>query len=526
MNKFQPLFAILLFCGFFAQAQTIEVSGLQSGVWDADTVLVTGNVTVLDSLRILPGTTVLFQDYYGISVGKEASLQAIGRERDSILFTVADTTGFYLFNSGRGGWNGILLNKAHQVRFDYCRLQYGKAALDDDQDGGALRIMGCHDFEMSHSVLYCNFSREHGGGLNAENSKVVMRDCDVNHNLTYTELDTVYYMYGGGLRFLKCNVRLTDMLFRNNNGQSAIGGALSLDSCAVNIDRCSFVHNCGINGGGLYLIRSNDYECRISNSLFANNISGHFGGGLAISESSPEMSNLTVVGNLSEGVTCGGIFFYQHSSPLVRNCIVYGNYNDAPLEEHVQIWIWTYDDYVPEFHNCVIQYGLENISGYDFIQVYENCTDEDPLFVAPENENYRIADNSPCFNAGLTMDDDFNMFDLDGNARVWDNVIDIGAYEYSIVGVIETIQRENTIRIVGNPITPASYAEIELDEACTLLASVYAADGKMLVDANLGTTQKGVNQVGIGEMFVSLPSGVYVLVMQVGGKAYSHKVVK
>ena len=291
---------------------------------------------------------------------------------------MTDTTGFYVFNAGRGGWNGIRLEKAAASKFDYCHFQYGKAALDEDQDGGALRIYHCDNVEIANSTLCCNFSREHGGAMNAEHSSVTIHDCVVNNNLLYSEVDTIYFMYGGGLRFINCEVEIIDTDFSYNNGPSAIGGALSLDSCAVLIDRCRFEHNYGINGGGLYLIRSNHQDCRISNSLFANNISGHFGGGLAISDSSPLISNLTVVGNHSYGVNCGGIFFYQYSAPEVWNCIIYGNTNEVPLEEPVQIWSWTYDEYAPEFHNCLIQFGLENISNNEVITVYENCIDEDP----------------------------------------------------------------------------------------------------------------------------------------------------
>ena len=318
------LLLLLLTVSIFAQAQTIEVSGTQSGVWDVDTVLVTGNIKVQDSLRILAGTTVLFDGFYSIRVENGASLTALGTENDSILFTIDDTTGFHIFNSGRGGWNGIRLNRADACQFDYCRFQYGKAALNDDQDGGALRIFGSDDVEISHSTLFCNFSREHGGALNAEDSKVVIHNCKVNNNLTYTKLDTVYFMYGGGLRFLKCEVDITDTDFRYNIGQTAIGGALSLDSCAVNIDRCKFEHNYGINGGGLYFIRSNHLgRGSITNSLFANNTSGHFGGGLALCDASPWIANLTVVNNHSLGVNCGGIFFYQYCEPILWNCIIY-----------------------------------------------------------------------------------------------------------------------------------------------------------------------------------------------------------
>lgn len=522
-------FLLLFLLGAMAaQAQTIEVSGSQSGVWEAETIKVTGDVKVFDTLRIMPGTTVLFDGYYSIMVPKGAVVNAVGTATDSILFTVADTTGFHLFNFGRGGWNGLRLDKAGSATFDYCRFQYAKATLDDDQDGGAFRIFDCDDVTISHSTLFCNFSREHGGALNAENSKVVMHDCEVNNNLTYSGLDTVYFMYGGGLRFLKCDVDLTTTSFRYNNGQSAIGGALSLDSCSVNIDRCIFEHNHGINGGGLYLIRCYDNPCSITNSLFANNISSHFGGGLAISDSSPVVSNLTVVGNHSVGVTCGGIFFYQHSSPVLLNCIVYGNTNYAELEHPVQLWSWTLDGYAPKFHNCLVQFGLEEVMGHDVIEVYEDGMDADPLFADVGNEDFRLTQGSPCLNAGSmeTPAEILDGLDLDGHPRVNGDRIDLGAYEYSGVSIQENTQNENLVRIVGNPITASSYAEIELDEAGVLFAKVYSLDGKLLVDKSLGRAQSGILRIGIGEMFEALPSATYLLTIQAAGQTFVGKVVR
>ena len=521
------LLFLFLLASITVQAQTIEVSGPQSGIWDADTVLVTGNVKVHDSLCITAGTTVLFDSYYCIKVEHGASIKALGSENDSILFTVADTTDFHVFNAGRGGWNGIHLNKAGACKFDYCCFQYGKAALDDDQDGGALRIFGSDNVEISHSTLFCNFSREHGGALNAENSKVVMHNCNVSNNVLYSEIDTIYFMYGGGLRFLKCEVNITDTDFRYNNGQGAIGGALSLDSCAVKIDRCKFEHNFGINGGGLYFIRSNHLgRGSITNSLFANNTSGHFGGGLAICDASPWIANLTVVNNHSIGVNCGGIFFYQYCEPILWNCIIYGNTNEVSLEEPVQMWVWTYDEYKPEFYNCLVQYGLENISNYDVITAYENCLDEDPLFLDPYQEDFHLSANSPCINAGYTFATEDESLDLDSRWRVCGERIDIGAYEYSETSVSETVQNEQFIRIIGNPVTASSYAEIECENVCNLFAKVYSVDGKLLVNKDLGKAQAGLNRIEIGDLFQNLTNGTYLLVIRTSKNTFVAKIVK
>ena len=522
------LLLFLLLCSLFAKAQSIEVSGLQSGIWEADTILVKDNVIVQDSLCILGGTTVLFEGYYNIVVEEGASLKALGTENDSILFTVADTTGFHFFNFGRGGWNGIRLDHAGDCRFDYCRFQYGKAAMDDDQDGGALRIFGCDKVEIGHCKLFCNFSREHGGALSAENSNVVMHDCNVSNNLLHSEIDTIYFMYGAGLRFLKCDVDITTTNFRYNYSETSIGGAMSIDSCSVRIDRCRFEHNVGINGGGLYLIRCYDNPCSITNSLFANNSSVHFAGGLAISDSSPLLANLTVVNNLSVGVNCGGIFFYQQSSPVMWNCIVYDNYNYSTLEEPVQMWSWTYEGFAPEFHNCLVQYGLDNISNYEVITVYENCLDEDPLLVDPENEDFHLGAESPCINAGSSdiPASILNGLDLDGVGRVNDGLIDLGAYEYDLDGIHESTQSQSTLHIVGNPITALSYAEINLEKEGPLYASLYAMDGKLVNNKVIGFCPKGLNHIELGELFQQLPSGTYLFVVKTKEKAMVAKAIK
>ena len=240
------------------------------------------------------------------------------------------------------------------------------------------------------------------------------------------------------------------------------------------------------------------------------------------------MSNLTVVNNASIGVNCGGIFFYQYSSPVLWNCIVYGNTNDIPLEEPVQMWAWTYEECAPQFHNCLVQFGLDNISGYESIQVYENCLDEDPLFFDPDNEDFRIGSDSPCYNTGSSDTPAVVLegHDLAGNPRVLNEGIDIGAYEVDLTGVQEHGQDKNALRIAGNPITAQSYAEIECESIGSLFAKVYSIDGKLVVDKNLGVIQKGNHRIALGDWFAPLPSGAYLIVVEAAGKTYAAKVIQ
>ncbi len=502
---------LFLMTALIAKAQTIEVSGSQSGLWDADTVLVKGDVVVTDVLDIAAGTTVVFDGFYGISV-KKGSISAIGTKDEPIFFTVTDTTGFHIYNDGCGGWNGILLSFAGYAKFSHCVFQYGKAADTTRRSGGALEIVGSNDVELTNCVLHCNFAREHGGAVNAERSNVKMSNCSVNGNKLYTK-DNLYFMYGGALRFINCNVEMTDMDFRNNYGEISIGGALSLDSCSVKIDRAVFEDNIGLNGAGLYIMRCNHKECSISNCLFSNNHAGHFGGGLAFSNASPEVNNITVVNNSSDGVNCGGIFFYEQSSPIMRNIIACGNYNVHPDMSDVQMWVWTFDDFAPKFYNGLVQGGLDSISGHDFITVYENMIDADPLFADTASRNFHLSAESPCRNAGdpNTNPDVMNGLDLDGMPRVSGGMIDMGAYEYSGMGINEFSSEDNALNILGNPLTINSYAEIDLNCASNISIKIFSLTGNVVWTKDYGFLDSGRHQLQLGDFADVAEQGVYLI---------------
>lgn len=520
------LLLTLLACGV-ASAQTLEVSGIQSGVWNADTVRVTGDVTVVGSLEILPGTLVLFSDFSGIWVDKDASLMALGTEADSIVFTVADTTGFSSYNNFKGSWNGFRLDKAGKVVFDYCVLQYAKASDTLDMSGGVMRITDCDDVAIGHSTLRCNGAREHGGAIYATHSHVVMTDCSVNDNRVFID-DPIYARYGGALCFQWCDVELRGMEFLRNRGEVCIGGALSLDSCSVVLDRAVFADNIGINGGGLYMMRSNHLPGRLSNLLFDHNFSHHFAGGIAFADSSPEVYNMLVTNNDSEGVNCSGIFFYQYCSPKLTNCIVYGNYpsQDEYIRDTAQMWLWTFEEYAPEFRNCLIEGGYRHITNSEYIKVYEDILEGDPLFVDFENHDFRLSEASPCRDAGHPElpEDLAEGFDLVGIRRVSNQRVDIGPYEYSGASVPVHPSVAPQARLVGNPLGEGSRIEFVQPVTGEVMVTAYELTGRRTAQEAyvLGSS----TCLEIGGMAEKLPSGVYLIEVSVANQTFVLKAVK
>ncbi|MBR4146931.1 MAG: T9SS type A sorting domain-containing protein [Bacteroidales bacterium] len=526
MKKRISLLLLLMVC-CFAQAQTVSVSGFQSGVWDADTVMVVGDVQVQDSLVVNAGTLVLFDGFYSIGVGSGAVFKAVGSETDSVVFTVADTTGFSVYNNGNGGWNGFQLQEANKVLFDYCVLQYGKAADTLDRWGGVLYISRCKDVEINHSTLRYNFSREFGGAVYANDSRVRFTDCCVKGNKVYTG-DNIYAMYGGGACFLKCSVEMERMEFRDNVGQTCIGGALSLDSCSLVLDRSIFVNNIGINGGGMYLMRSNHKECRMSNLLFDDNFSGHFGGGFALADVSPEIYNVLVINNQSEGVSCNGIFFYGNSSPMLTNCIVYGNYppESGLVEDTTQMWVWTTDGFAPEFRNCLVEGGLRSIHSAEFINVFEDIIDTDPLFVDAANHDFRLTSNSPCLDMGSVDTPDYitDGLDLDGLPRCINNRIDLGPYESQVASVLQHTMQPAFARILGNPLGEQSFIELDADKEGAVSVRVYSLLGRCLGQKSIALESSHI--VEIGDLVKGLAPGVYLIKVSVNGKQCTLKTIK
>ena len=517
MQKFLLTFVfglLLVLSSSFIKAQNIEVSGAQSGIWQADTVFVMGDINVHETLQIESGTTVLFKGYYSIIVEQGAAIRAIGTEDDPIVFTVADTTGFNIFNSGKGGWNGIRMDKAGVSDFDHCTFQYGKASTVVQQRGGAFSIRDCEEVNINNSDLFCNFSREYGGAVYGESSTIHMNNCNVDENKVYSRIDTIYYMYGAGMCFLKCDLELTDMRFRRNYGEITIGGALSMDSCSVVLDRAEFRDNYGLNGAGFYIMRCNDKECRISNCLFDHNHAGHFAGGLAFANASPEVDNIIVTRNRADGVKCQGIFFYENSAPKMSNCIIWDNINVESLNfaDTTQMWLWTFDSFAPKFYNCLIQGGLKLVTGAENIKVNENMMEDDPCFVDLENGDLHLKPESPCINAGTNAiaQELLDGYDLDGVWRVCGNAIDLGSYEFSAASVMEQKFVENNIFILGNPITTSSKAQIELKKAGHVSAFVFSIDGKMVWTNDYGTLNLGINYLDLSDM-MQLNSGIYFL---------------
>lgn len=268
--------------------------------------------------------------------------------------------------------------------------------------------------------------------------------------------------YGGAVRVFESSPKILDCIFKNNT--SGVGGAVYCDESWLIIKDCRFINNDGDIAGAVWGFESSIhlYRCRFIdnhaashggalyqteyggmsaiNCLFVGNSAGGRGGAAACDNGSIRLYGCTVTGNsASQG---GGCYLEPDGGVTVRSCILYQNEPDDLVEDGWGQWTnISYNLFSDEWDGD----GESNIAG-------------DPLFLDPDNGDYRLSGDSPCIDAGDNdaQPDDTNK-DLDGNPRFVDDpltpdtgigfpCVDMGAYEYSADYIIvpddyDTIQR-------------------------------------------------------------------------------------
>jgi hypothetical protein len=193
------------------------------------------------------------------------------------------------------------------------------------------------------------------------------------------------------------------------NRASSGGGAACIDGAMI--DTCTVAGNLGTNtGGGIYMSSGTARNCAIY-----RNFALHSGGGIYAAGGNT-LENDTIAVNVALG---GGGVFYTGSLSETINCIVYTNWAFIAGKN------WYADPGSAAFtSSCTVPDpgGQGNVIG-------------DPLFTDPGEADFRLADFTPCLDAGTNLPWTLasNATDLDGYARIRDcgaNRVDMGAYEF------------------------------------------------------------------------------------------------
>ncbi|MFH0774152.1 MAG: right-handed parallel beta-helix repeat-containing protein [bacterium] len=168
----------------------------------------------------------------------------------------------------------------------------------------------------------------------------------------------------------------------------------------------------GNSSDGIYCYYSSSPSIT-NNILTGNNYRGIY----CYYSSSPSIINNTLTGNGSYGIHCNS------SSPTIYNNIItkngtistyYGIYNNSGT---------------PTInYNCVFGNGLGGNRNYYNCSAGPNDISVDPQFIG--NDDFHLQSTSSCINAGSNTVPALPLTDKDGNPRIMDGTVDMGAYEY------------------------------------------------------------------------------------------------
>ena len=258
-----------------------------------------------------------------------------------------------------------------------------------DQHGGA----GVY-CTMTNCVLISNSSQTYeGGGVDSS----TLYSCILSNNTAG--------LWGGNAALSTLNHCLLI------GGSAGMGGGAK-DST---LNDCTLSNNSGYQGGGAN-------GCTLSNCVLAGNSASSSGGGAA----SSTLINCTVTGNSANG-DGGGV-----DSSALTNCIVYfntssvnGNYSGANYMS------WCQTTPLPTAGPGDTIIGVSNTSAA-------------PIFADAAHGNYRLYPGSPGIDAGNNAAMPLAV-DLDGNARIVNGTVDLGAYEFQNFPFIELQPASQTV---------------------------------------------------------------------------------
>jgi predicted outer membrane repeat protein len=340
-----------------------------------------------------------------------------------------------------------------------------QVVLDGEGSWPVLRLYtGTDTFTNSHftvtgiTVRNGSYS-SYGGGIyiNTDGGDITVEDCVLANNITTSRGGGVYAETRGG------DILLTGNRFVGNSGEGGAAFIYTPDTATV-VDNVILDNSSESNGGGIYSQATHNI---VERNLIAGNQagSGKAGGGLRIlpgtsgatstlvnnviinnaalvgsgvyisntDSSQTYVINNTISDNKAPSGQGGGLFV---SAPSTGELHVYNNIiwgNTAFLASDIYLsGTFTANGYNNNYDlDPGGMYGSWNTGGGTNIDV-------NPDFVDPDNGDYRLRSSSPCKDAGHDAAPSIPSTDFEGDTRIIDTHIDIGADEVSIVTVCVT----------------------------------------------------------------------------------------
>ncbi len=250
------------------------------------------------------------------------------------------------------------------------------------------------------------------------------------------------------------------------------------------------------------------------------NIAKNYGGGINCSKSGLILGNVSMSQNMA--LYGGAIYMVQSSAMSLVNSILWNNTTDEIYSGGGKNGISiSYSD---------ILGGEEGIGTQsdDVLQWLDGNINTDPLFVGSGEHPYMLTAISPCRNAGTP--DTTGLFiplnDLAGGPRIWEDRIDMGAYEWSNVGISDFGFRISDfgIETYPNPFTGSTTFIYRLKESAHVNLWVFDNYGRLVAETVNAFQQEGEQKIEWNAG--NLQAGIYCCRLQAGNQVVTSKIIK
>ena len=310
----------------------------------------------------------------------------------------------------RGGYNGagILIDECPNadLRIVRCRVednhQYGIQSSADAESASQFELQDCAVVGNSTHGVVCSRSCPLIVGTTFDGDNQTQRGISASQSAVYVYDSVVNKHTASGIYANDADLVMEDCSIGENLGD----GVWSVSFCYVDIAR-SVISSNGL--AGIYL--ENSLETRITNNWIYDNIgagSQDYYAGVYLNGAidQAQIRNNTICNNNTHG-----IYLESGTEPDVVNCIVYGNAAQIGAGSGEPLGTVSYSCIEGEPYP-----GQGNITS-------------DPLFLDEGARDYHITENSECVDAGKPGSTEGGETDIDGNPRVMDDEVDIGADE-------------------------------------------------------------------------------------------------